>query len=778
MMARTAQSARSAVPYRPLSYALALAFATPAALAQESDVRLQDVVVTATGFEQKITDAPASISVVSKEELARKPYTSLVDAVRELEGVDVGETTDKTGQRTISMRGMGSDYTLVLIDGKRQNNHGDIYPNNFGGNQFNHVPPLDAIERIEVIRGPASTLYGADALGGVINIITKKDAKEWTGSVTYGRTFQQESDFGDATTTDFSLRGPIKPGLLSMSVRGSLYDREASSPELSSTRAPDNSLFTPTLGFGGGGRTVDNTNKALGFSLHLTPTDNQRITFDYDASKQVYDNEPYDSNSFPLGTVDSIDTIWRANGSGTVQPRAGYAEEQEFTRNAWSLSHEGDWDFGTSFVALSYVETDNNGRTMPFSVAERALLQEMYDGTGAYAGLDEDERRAIAESTFLPRDKRTLQSNQYTLDGRLDIPLNGLAGDHLLVVGGQIIRGELKDDVFGLEAGSGGDLQKHRMWSLFIEDNWMPTDNFTLTAGVRHDEHDLFGSNVSPRLYGTYKVNPQWTVKGGISTGYKTPKTTDLYDGITGFGGQGTSPFAGNPDLKPEKSRNTEVAVYWDHPARHNFNVTLFHNDFKDKIMNGEATQSCEATGGVRPCVNLGDYTDLGYGSYRQKINVDKAVIKGIEVAGRWQIAERWALRGNYTYTDSEQKSGADKGMPLTQTAKHMLNTTVDWQARSDLNVYLTMEARTKRYRGKDDAGNPRYYKGYEIFHLGAVYQLTKNFTISGRINNLLDEDFTTYKVVSDGSGGWEEQFDYNNIDARRNFWVSANYRF
>ncbi|WP_278361047.1 TonB-dependent receptor plug domain-containing protein, partial [Idiomarina abyssalis] len=49
-------------------------------------------------------------------------------------------------------------------DGIRQNNHGDIYPNNFGGNAFNHIPPLETIDRIEVIRGPASTLYGADAL--------------------------------------------------------------------------------------------------------------------------------------------------------------------------------------------------------------------------------------------------------------------------------------------------------------------------------------------------------------------------------------------------------------------------------------------------------------------------------------------------------------------------------------------------------------------------------------------------------------------------------------
>ncbi|MDO6806727.1 TonB-dependent receptor, partial [Wenyingzhuangia sp. 1_MG-2023] len=73
-----------------------------------------------------------------------------------------------------------------------------------------------------------------------------------------------------------------------------------------------------------------------------------------------------------------------------------------------------------------------------------------------------------------------------------------------------------------------------------------------------------FGSNTSPRLYGVYDVQPGWTVKGGVSTCYKTPKTTDLYDGITGFGGQGTSPFVGNPDLEPETSVNTEVALYWE----------------------------------------------------------------------------------------------------------------------------------------------------------------------------------------------------------------------
>src|SRR5690606_28214450 len=126
-----------------LAAALLACLSAPAAAETAPDMatkELDRVVVTATGFEQKIVDAPASISVITPEDLAKRPYITLLDAVRDLEGVDVGETRDKTGQGSISIRGMGPDYTLILVNGRRQNNHGDIYPNNFGGNQFNHIP--------------------------------------------------------------------------------------------------------------------------------------------------------------------------------------------------------------------------------------------------------------------------------------------------------------------------------------------------------------------------------------------------------------------------------------------------------------------------------------------------------------------------------------------------------------------------------------------------------------------------------------------------------------
>lgn len=166
-------------------------------------------------------------------------------------------------------------------------------------------------------------------------------------------------------------------------------------------------------------------------------------------------------------------------------------------------------------------------------------------------------------------------------------------------------------------------------------------------------------------------------------------------------------------------------------------------------------------------------------------MNIDKAEINGIELAGRWQIVDNWALRGNYTYTDSEQKSGVQKGQPLGRSAKHMYNATLDWQAMPALNVFLTMEAQAKRYRDQDPVTkSARYYKSFEMFHLGASYQISKNFTVNGRINNLLDKDFTTYSFGNcassciPGGGAWSQLDDYSNKDKARSFWVSLNARF
>ena len=741
---------------RIASSVAALLVAQASVLADDTTKLEEITVTTAAGYEQKLVDAPASISVITQEDLQKKPYANLLDAVKDIEGVDIGESTDKSGQGTVSMRGMGADYTLVLIDGKRQNNNGDIYPNDFGGLQFANIPPISMIERIEVVRGPMSTLYGADAMGGVINIITKKISKEWTGSISHSRTFQTDSSWGDKDTTDISIMGPLIENKLGLSLRGSFYDNEKSNPEWAKATYNGVDVSKNNTSFGGNGKTMDNQNWTFGTGLTFTPNDAHTIKADFDIAKQRYDN-----TAGSVGTVDSYQTIY-------TNQRVGYAPIQRMQREQYSLSWEAAWDVGKSTVGVHHIESENLGRSLPLSAEERLYIKNNKPGWGNLAGAMNDPYFAA----LMPRPKRTLESTNTTYSAKYEVPLN----THFLVVGTEYLDAQMKDGVFGMSEGKSNGKKEYGQYSVFAEDSWNIIDPLTLTFGGRYDKHEDFGSHVSPRVYATYTINDNWTVKGGVATGYKTPKTSDLQEGITGFGGQGTSPFIGNPDLKPEESLSKEIAVYYEHPNKHNFNVTLFQNDFKDKIESADVTASAGS-----------QWEDVSssYGTLRQKQNVGKAEILGLEVAGKYFILDNLSFKANWTYMDSEIESDnpSTNGKPLRSSPKHMYNATLDYQATAKLNTYLQYSGEVdrfkERYQTSSNSGiyKDLYYKDYSIWNLGTSYKVDKNLTFNGRVNNLFDKDFMEYSAV-DRVGTTTYYEDYSNISAGRNFWLSANYTF
>src|SRR5690554_7445446 len=335
------------VPFKMLLLPAAIALTSTHLFAEESEAQLNNVVVSAAGFEQSVIDAPASITVISREELETKRYRDLAEALSGIEGIDVLGSTGKGGGMDIRIRGMSSDYTLILWDGRRQNLAGDSTPNGFGDTQNSIMPPLSAIERIEVIRGPMSTLYGADAMGGVINIITRKVQDNWGGSISHGLTVQEDSQFGDDRKTDFFASGPLIKGLLGLGLRASLYDREQSDPGYSvgTLVNGDGSLFEDSGSFGDK-KIVAAKNWNAGFTLNLTPLEDHDFQFEYDIAKQRYDN-----TEGQTGTLDSVDSLWRAR-AGTIQPRVGYAEYQRVEREQFVLAHTGRWTFGTSDTSL------------------------------------------------------------------------------------------------------------------------------------------------------------------------------------------------------------------------------------------------------------------------------------------------------------------------------------------------------------------------------------------------------------------------------------------
>ncbi len=799
---------RSSLSRPLLTSAVLVALSAPAFAhgdASGAPQTLDKVVVTASGFEQKVIDAPASISVVSREELSKRPYTNLVDALRDVEGIDVGlEATDKNGRATISMRGLPSEYTLVLIDGRRQSNVGQLYPNNFGGGQFAYLPPLDAIERIEVVRGPMSTLYGSDAMGGVINIITRRNQDSWHGALTQGFTVQQDDQFGDARTTDLYLSGPLLKDRLSLAVRGSYYDAKASNPEWEALTLPDGTLWERSIGFGGGGKSVANTNWNTGVRLDFRVNDDHELWLDYDVSRQKYDN-----SEGQTGTLDSLASLWRVgnavipnpNGSGTVtrrvvQPRVGYTAYQRYERDQLSLTHQGRYSFGTWQTSLTHSKSSNLGRSLPLTLDERANLQTLWNDvcrrTGAANNCAAGRGNALTAlnpsemarlQAFLPRPLRTMELEGYVLDTMLDLDF----GAHKLTVGGQYNDTDMIDGVFGMD-GAGyrsNTKQKHRMWALFAEDNWALTDTLTATFGLRYDDHNIFGSHVSPRGYLVWNASDAWTFKGGVSTGYKTPRPDQLFPGITGFGGQGVLPLVGSPNLKPETSTNYELAAYYE-GQRWGFNVTGFINKFEDKIASGGTFPNCEvAPAGSGYCVDIGPgWASLGYSAFTQSVNIDKAETRGAEFAAHVDLLDTLQLRGNYTWTKSEQTSGLDKGRPIAGTtpAKHMANASLNWQINEAISLSLIGEGRYDRYRDTlldaNGVSQTRYYEDYTIFHLGGSWQATPWLTLNARVNNLFDKNFVSQSCLLLNPSEFSCVDDYATKDQRRSYWISLNAKF
>lgn len=216
---------------RPLVAALAclatIPFNTWAQTAPENVTQLQNIVVTASGFEQVIADAPATITVITEKELQGKAYRNVTDALQDIPGVSIeGGASGKFESTNINIRGLSESYVLFLVDGQPLGASSEAYYNGFGGGaQVNFLPPMSAIERIEVIRGPMSSLYGSSAMGGVINIITKKVASTWSGEVSADTTLQERSESGNAFQGRYYLSGPLIENRLGLSVAGSHFQR-------------------------------------------------------------------------------------------------------------------------------------------------------------------------------------------------------------------------------------------------------------------------------------------------------------------------------------------------------------------------------------------------------------------------------------------------------------------------------------------------------------------------------------------------------------------------
>jgi len=704
---------------------------------EEEPIQLQGLVVTASGFEQLRINAPASITVIEAKVVGQQRNNNLAELLANVEGIDIGDGVGKTGGPTISLRGMPSDYTLVLIDGRRQNTPGSVTPNGFGETSTSFLPPASAIERVEIIRGPMATLYGSDAMGGVINIITKKGEQQWRGSFSSDATLQQREGFGNTFAGSGQLDGPIVRNLLNLAVRGSLTHRNPSELE------PTGEFGENTTISRRGPSPVESDVYTVGGRLTLLPAANHEVWLDADVSRQVYDN-----SVAQLGTLD--------NPNGTPPTFNGYGPEQKFNRDQAALAHTWRLARGQLSSTFSWNNTETIGRTIPVGTPGGP------PGSGA--------------PNKTPGSARELHTTNLIADSKLVL----FNGNHVTTVGGQYWDAEMVDGV-------ALDPFSFEQWSLFAENEWRFIPSMGLTLGVRRDDHSTFGAQVTPRAYLVWNATDLFTFKGGVSRGYKTPRLEQLVDGITGFGGQGRIALIGTPTLKPETSTSTEVGIYFANQAGAIANVTVFNNMFQDKITSGTPVPNCSFEGApnLPGCYDYGNFPTQE--SFGQSVNVDEAVTRGIEFGGSVPISFL-TLNANYTYTESEQKSGANEGMPLTNTPKHMVNGNLRADPTDRLSGWVRGEYRSSRARRLSTSTNAAFdalgdYKAYSLFHLGGSYQVARNLALSATVYNVLNTDFLQYAsypvtpTASNPSGIAYTNI-YNNHQEGRRLWVSTTISF
>jgi outer membrane receptor for ferrienterochelin and colicins len=319
---------------------------------------------------------------------------------------------------------------------------------------------------------------------------------------------------------------------------------------------------------------------------------------------------------------------------------------------------------------------------------------------------------------------------------------------------------------------------KFTQWAGFAEATLTVADGFNLTGGGRYDDHSSFGDKWSPRAYAVWNITPALTLKGGVSRGFKTPRVEQIASGIIGFGSQGRVPLLGSPGLTPETSTSYEAGLYYDGQGFFSGNVTLFNNDFKDKIAAGPGVPNCTfATAPDLPgCIDVGNFPLVDM--FSQSINIDKARTRGAEVSTRFAFTPAVSLSVNYTYTETEQLSGAEQGLPLVGIPKHMLNGNLRWKLGDKASVWARAEVRSSRYRGNNvqqrELGD---FDSYEVFHLGGSYQVAPAFRLSATVFNILDTDYAVYEPYQNGAVTAFTPAYSINQEGRR-LWLSATIDF
>ncbi len=616
---------------------------TYAAVVSPEEFALDEVVVTATKTDMKKKAVPASVEVITSADIQARGAQTLKDIISTATGISMIRSS---GRDAVSIRGFESRFSTILIDGKRISSEID---QNY---ELDRIA-LANVERIEIVRGPVSSLYGTDAMGGVVNIITKRaTTPAFSASLGYGAF--SSGDRGGKDRYHFTYDSGLQ-GKTGVTISGSRLENNASFKSNGTTYAP----------YG--------ERENISTTVDYRPTENE--TFSLTAAYMSEDTQEY---------------AYKDTAKGKVKTKI-YDKNKRYD------------------YSLSY----NKQETAKDSLFLRAYLSEYYKKSDIYNATSGD---------FM-----NFGDSHRTLPG-FEARLTREAGDrHILTYGGEYrpekFRGtavktgqKIFSVVHGgkLLTGSGIDLDYS---ALYIQDQWQVSPKLLAVSSLRYDDSNHFESNLSPKVGLTYEASEESRIKLNIAKGFRSPTPNQLYINSTVKRNDNMVTLLGNNNLQSEKSNSYELSLEQDW---------------------GKATG--KLTYFVNKLDNMIEEAWLSSNQYTYQ-NIDKATLQGVEAELSYPLSDTLSWSANYTNLDATNEKDNSR---LTNRARHKLASRLAYNDNDSFRANLWCE-----FYGDFlyDAGDKvTKNKSYALWNVNMEKELTKNYTLSVGVENLLnkkDEDLS-----------------------------------
>ncbi|WP_418186343.1 TonB-dependent receptor plug domain-containing protein [Aliarcobacter lanthieri] len=647
-----------------------------------AETKLDEVLVTtATKTQKNIDGVSASVVVITKEDIEKIGATTLKDILDKVTSINSQfgrfPHASALSKGAISIRGVGANGTLILLDGKRLSGETE------SPYEMSRIP-ASMIDRIEIVKGSMSTLYGSDAIGGVINIITKKDVKDinqTTLDLKYGSNAYSQAR---EKNVNFSTLG---------NVNGLKYKVYASTIDISSYKI-DKNYTQKAINPNTGAEIPAMMNPQSGKNgvLGVTYGDNSTVnTVGVGIEKNITDN-------FTLGFD------------------VNYFEEDR--KGQYLGSSQG---IGLNGMVLNTpVKSKDDNKRVDYSVFAKYNFNDDLRTSLRFYESYYKKRNETSPINFVGPVNKKFSAN-VKIDDIESITTYALNSLNLITFGLDY-RKETRDSAaINPNPQSSDFIQKVIEYkSVYLQDEIEFTDSLNATIGARYDDISNADGKATFQAGLVQKLGENTRVRVNYASGYRAPDIAELYvvaplfkDGKR-YGSEVINNFKTTAyDLKPEKSDTFELALA---NSFNNFNseIVLFKTIVKDKI---ESVPY--GTGGAK---------------YYTSENLEKVDINGVEVNLDYRFNDSFDTTFNLTYLDTEDKT-TSKELIYTPNISASLN--LNYKVLDNLSSNLNLRYIGKQY---EDTQNNNKVDDYTLVDLGINYDISKIFTIYGGVDNIFNK--------------------------------------